>query len=128
MNRSTITWRLVIRTVCAMSLVLLSFAHRPVVTASQNNMSSVELAAYALPDETALSFCLFGDLDGETGVERPCEFCRVAGSILLPRPSEDMEPDGLPVSVVFVVSVNMHRACVGFPPAAPPRGPPIVRI
>ncbi|PCI05641.1 MAG: hypothetical protein COB78_03330 [Hyphomicrobiales bacterium] len=110
-----------------MSLVLLSFAHRPVAVASQNDMPSVELVAYVLPDGSGLAFCLSGG-DGDGGVDRPCEFCRVAGSIVLPMPSNDLEPDGLPVSVAFVVPVKMHKACAGFPPAAPPRGPPTVRI
>lgn len=128
MRTTAINWRLVIRTICAVSLILLSFAHRPVASASQNEMSSVELAAYTLPGGTGLAFCLSGGDGGEAGAERPCEFCRIAGSVVLPVPTEEFEPDGLPVPVVFVVPVNMHKACAGFPPAAPPRGPPSVRI
>ena len=128
MKTSLITWGQFVRTVCVVSLVLLSFAHRPVISTSQNDMSPFELAAYTLPDGSGLTFCLSGGDGGEAGVERPCEFCRIAGSLVLPMPSEDVDADGLPVPVLFIVAVDMHKACAGFPPAAPPRGPPIVRI
>ena len=127
MKTSANTWGQIIRAVCALSLLLLSFAHRPVVSPSPSTLSSVELAAYALPDGTGLAFCLSGINGDESGVERPCEFCRIAGSFILPMPSKNVTPYGLPVPVAFVIPVDMHRACAGFPPAAPPRGPPVIR-
>lgn len=127
MRASIKTLRQFIRIICAMSLILLSFAHQPMAM-TQNETSFVDLTAYTLPDGTVLALCLSGGSNENPSFGGSCEFCRIASSVALPLPSGEFEPNRLSVSVAFVVSGEMDLVCAAFPPAAPPRGPPTLHI
>lgn len=109
-----------LRIICAMLLVSLAFAHRPVSAAPV-----VDLSIYALPDGSIGTLCLSGE-DGKTGkhVNHGCEACRLSSACAMPTLSgvaEDISPDEAAVIFAFAPE-RFHR--LNFPPNAPPRGPP----
>lgn len=114
----------ILRIVCAMLLVVLGFAHKPV---SASPYETADLAIYALPDGSVASLCL-ADQDGKQGmhVDRGCEACRLASGITVPvAPGDHAEIVRHETAVSFIVAAErFHR--LNFPPNAPPRGPPAV--
>ncbi len=114
----------IVRLACVLALVAIAFAHRPGAM-EPGAMPAEQLAAYVLPDGSLPDLCL-----PETGSKgafkaKPCEFCRIAGSALLPRPPFVAVALQLAIAVRQTVR-DQHGApaAPGFP-AAPPRGPPL---
>ena len=121
------TWRLAVRAICAVALMLAAFAHRPVALPAYGGD---DLAAYVLPDGSLPILCLT-DFDGDgkpDAVSDHCEFCRIAASVDLPAPPEVADRGGLGVVVAVLVPAEEHIPPSGVPPSAPPRGPPTFRI
>ncbi|ARQ58426.1 UNVERIFIED_ORG: hypothetical protein GGE64_000271 [Rhizobium etli] len=76
---------LFLRMLCALSLLLLGFAHQaPQAVASDG----YDAAAYMLPDGSFASLCVtVKDTGGKTVVIKPnCEACRLSASVILPTP------------------------------------------
>lgn len=126
MTKSRTTAGIVLRIVCAMILVAIGFAHKPLNSALA---SGPDMAAYELPDGTVASLCL-PDEDGKTGKhhDNGCEACRITSSIAVPQPPRDCDTT-MPAAeaAVFVFTPeSLHRLI--FPPSAPPRGPPAVPV
>lgn len=113
-----------VRLACVLALVVVAFAHRPGLL-PPGVMPAEQLAAYVLPDGTLPDLCL-----PETGGKgafkaKPCEFCRTAGSALLPEPPVVAAALGLvPALPGSIRDRHAAPAAPGFP-AAPPRGPPL---
>lgn len=119
------TSSLALRIFCAMLLVVLGFAHRPL--AATNLLA---ISAYALPDGSLPTICIPGDSDGKTGkdVGPRCDACRIASAAALPSPScesADVAPTVERVAFAFTPE-RFHR--LNFPPNAPPRGPPALPV
>jgi hypothetical protein len=74
-----------VRITCALALLLVAFAHRPMAFAAV----SFDVSAYTLPDGTIPDLCIPGNAG--TGEVHPtgCEFCRLAGAVILPEPSPE---------------------------------------
>jgi hypothetical protein len=86
-------WRKTVRVLSALALLFLSFAHQP---AFARQITPAMAAGYLLPDGTIGDIC-FG-LDGIEGKSHGsshealapvCDYCRLAGSIVLPSPPGD---------------------------------------
>lgn len=113
-----------LRFACIMALAFVAHAHRPV---SLSAASSVDLAAYVLPDGTLPIICHAGSAgEQDTHPDRLCDFCHIASGSALPSP-----PDGAP-AIVFAgkgTPLGAEQACAVrrrcFPPSAPPHGPPL---
>lgn len=110
------------RLFCALLLVLIGFAHKPVQTFASTNAPGV---IYTLPDGSIADIC-YGDYDDGAKkhvVDRGCDACRLAASILLPMvdveasaPRPDLQ------STILGWDEAFHRLLQ--PPSASPRGPP----
>ncbi|MCO4317007.1 hypothetical protein M8997_007415 [Phyllobacterium sp. 21LDTY02-6] len=118
-------WRQTVRILCALALVLVAFAHKPVAIADP---APIDLAAYALPDGTLPTLCLTdqgSDDDHKSSWHGTgCEACRLSASFILPVPPKANDP-----SVVPLPSLNVKREAAliarsAYPPAAPPHAPP----
>ena len=117
------TWRLAVRAICAVALMLAAFAHRPLALPVY---AGEDLAAYVLPDGS-LPVLYLGDYDGDgkpDGISGHCEFCRIAASVDLPAPPQVADRGGLGTFVAVLVPGEDHIPPSGVPPSAPPRGPP----
>ncbi|THV25349.1 hypothetical protein [Peteryoungia ipomoeae] len=79
------TAQMILRLFCAMVFLSVGFAHRtPAAIASESQSS-----AYVLPDGTFAGLCA-AHLDHEQSKPaNDCQACRLAGSVILPPPSDD---------------------------------------
>jgi hypothetical protein len=108
-----------VRITCALALLLVAFAHRPMAFAAE----PFDLAAYTLPDGTIPDLCI--PVDAGTGEVHPtgCEFCRLAVAVIMPEPSPEFWR---------VLAAGERIATPASAPAIPPlaaflhpvRGPP----
>jgi hypothetical protein len=115
-----------LRMLCAMLLVFLGFAHKPIVASAASLPAS---ASFVLPDGTVASLCLPGH-DGakDSHVDRGCDACRLASSIALPEScAEAQRVAGRPADDLFALPAGSFRR-LNFPPSAPPRGPPSLPV
>ncbi|MFD1327524.1 hypothetical protein [Mycoplana ramosa] len=117
-----------VRMLCMLALVFLSFAHKPVVAAS---LSPSELAAITLPDGTIADLCINGGVEHgkpKQGLGPGCEACRISAAILLPSPS-DIAGRMIAFRVVgdrpLVEAVFTGQR---YEPGAPPTAPPHLSI
>ena len=81
--------RIMLRTLCALALMLVGFSHQ--VPAYARSTLPVDIASFALPDGSLPDLCLPGDDDAHKGkavFDTGCEACRIASAILLPAPSD----------------------------------------
>ena len=81
-----------LRILCAVSLLMLTFAHQPFANAPTD---VPDLAAYQLPDGSIPSICLANaferdDEKGKTGSTQ-CEACRISHGVALPGPASSFE-------------------------------------
>ncbi|WP_018239796.1 hypothetical protein [Ensifer sp. BR816] len=119
-------WRIAVRLLAAFALVLLSFAHKPVIGAD-----AALAAEYRLPDGSFAEIC-FGTEgvdhgDGKSPAIAPiCEACRLSASVLVPEPPQASVPadrgDWLAESPVTEIQVALTPLRL----LPPPRGPPIL--
>lgn len=118
-------WRLAVRMLCALALVFVAFAHKPVASAYAD---PIELAAYTLPDGTVPVLCLPGSGDEDqhksawhgTG----CEACRLSASFILPVPPI---ASGLKLQPAQSLAIQREAILIArslYPPSAPPQAPP----
>jgi hypothetical protein len=71
-----------VRITCALALLLVAFAHRPVAFAAV----PFDVTAYVLPDGTIPDLCVPGNAGNGEIHATGCEFCRLASGIILPEP------------------------------------------
>lgn len=76
-----------LRILCAAVLLSLGFAHQPVIAAAP--LASYD-EAYRLPDGTFAEICTEGGHDKVPAARPVCEVCLLAGSIILPQPSDEV--------------------------------------
>ena len=114
-----------LRMLCALSLMLVAFAHRPLaLTDSASTYSNVDVAAFVLPDGTLPDLCLDDEKSGHHSAASHCEACRIVSSVDLPAPF-----DGYVVTRWFAAAelALPQDATFVYPalrPGASPRGPP----
>lgn len=111
------------RLACVLSLLLVSFVHRPQITVSND---AVDLAAYVLPDGTIPVLCLTGGNGEEKGKvdSGSCEYCRLAASVALPDAPADFQSCALSSDIPFIPPGDDVFVRQAFLVNAPPRGPP----
>ncbi len=102
-----------------LALLLSAFAHRPMAAAA-----GLDAAAYALPDGSLQSFCLPGDGETKNGSASGCEFCRLAGTMLVPEPPMVLQ-ERLGVHAGTLQDGCFNDLTQIALPAAPVRGPPL---
>ena len=122
-------WTLAVRLLAAFALVLLSFAHTPVLAKSPNPAIAAD---YRLPDGTFADIC-FGTegVDHDRGRDKAplapvCEACRLAASILLPTPPDASLPVG---NGRWLAKAPIVEAAATLEPPRllpPSRGPPLL--
>ena len=116
-----------VRGLCALALILVAFAHQPAAVSGIPGTRAVDLSVYALPDGSLPQLCISGLSDsGETGfVLGPCEFCRIAGTFLLPPPTCVPQPLVRAVAFNPAPPRDDHPVRTGHRPDTPLRGPPL---
>jgi len=114
-----------VRMLCALSLLLVAFAHKPLISsAAASAYTGVDVAEFILPDGTLPDLCLSDEEDGHHSASNHCEACRILASADLPAPVD-----------VFIVNLLHPAAGLKWPrddrfarsflrPGASPRGPP----
>lgn len=111
----------IVRALCALSLVLISFAHRPALA-----YVAGPATAFVFPDGSVAVNCLAGrdgDGNGSSGFES-CEFCRIAGAIASPAPPDIFESCSISVRAYAPLPDDDVIVRQAFFANAPPRGPP----
>ncbi|HUH50032.1 MAG TPA: hypothetical protein VLZ56_09285 [Mycoplana sp.] len=117
-----------VRMLCMLALVFLSFAHKPVAAAP---LSPAELAAITLPDGTVADLCINGGVEHgkpKQGLGQGCEACRIGAAVLLPAPSD---VGGRVIAFRIVGDRPLIEATVTgqrYEPGAPPTAPPHLSI
>ncbi len=124
MTRRRMTgWALCLRILCAVGLLFVGLAHRPMLAAGP---SPAELAAYVLPDGSLADLCINDTVDNKIkpAPGAKCEACRIAGATLLPAPA-DLAGTALTVRRIALLppmeeALPSRRERPGAPPRAPP--------
>ncbi|MDH6264652.1 hypothetical protein M2360_000033 [Rhizobium sp. SG_E_25_P2] len=114
--------RKLLRLLCALLLVMLGFAHKPVQTFAAGSTPG---AFYTLPDGSIADICYGDDEDGakKHAYDQGCDACRLVASTLLPIVDIDMHaPRPELRSTVLAWDAAFQRLLM--PPSASPRGPP----
>lgn len=114
-----------VRMLCALSLLLVAFAHRPLALDDAASVaSSVELAAFVLPDGTLPDLCLTGEDDARHSAANHCEACRIVSSVDLPSPLGGYVITRWFADAELAVPQDARLAYPALRPGASPRGPP----
>ncbi|TLX13375.1 hypothetical protein [Rhizobium sp. MHM7A] len=116
-----------LRILCALTLVLVGFAHQP--PAAAGDLGPAGLAQYVLPDGTLPTLCVTVNDTSDQGRQdkihsHGCEACRISASALMPAPA-----DAAGAPIVFAAAVELPRRAESFrrrpfPPNTRPRAPP----
>ncbi|AWM25053.1 hypothetical protein N181_14180 [Sinorhizobium fredii USDA 205] len=121
-------WRIAVRLLAAIALVLLSFAHKPSLALRADAALAAE---YRLPDGSYAEICFGTDGVDHQGEKSPaiapiCEVCRLAASVLVPEPPQASVPADAgnwraeqPLTEIQVAPAPLRLL-------PPPRGPPIL--
>ncbi|MCY0094236.1 hypothetical protein [Hoeflea ulvae] len=114
-----------VRIVCALSLMLVAFAHKPLVSSSAAAAyASVDVADYILPDGTLPDLCLTGEGTGKHAVASACEACRIVSSVNLPAPVDVFLVNRRNATAEPLVAQDLSLASPALCSSASPRGPP----
>ncbi len=125
------TWQWGARILCAVALLLVGFAHQPIM-ATPDEISPIELAQYRLPDGSLPILCItYKDADGKVhgkAYAPACQACRIASAALLPTPPTEIcerlaSPRG---ETIGARPEAFHRQL--YPPNTGPRAPPVLDI
>lgn len=121
-----------LRMLCAMLLVALGFAHKPIDAHAMTPMdlasvTSVDLSDYVLPDGSIADICFAGHVDKAPSgqhIDNTCEACRLSAASAVPLPSlSDEQIIRHEASVIFPLPVVMASTVLRLG-ASSPRGPP----
>ena len=117
MTARSVTVAKLLRILCAVVLLSLGFAHRPVEAAAP--LASYD-EAYRLPDGTFAEICTEGRHEEAPAAKPACEVCLLSASIMLPTPNSEglltrwaaflLNPLGTDVHLLGVTSVTRPRS------------------
>ncbi|SOE17629.1 hypothetical protein SAMN05877838_2531 [Hoeflea halophila] len=114
------------RLLCALSLLLVGFAHKPVsASAAPSAYAGVDIADYVLPDGTLPDLCLSGEEDGHHSGPDHCEACRIFGSADIPAPVGGYLVNSLSPAQHLTSRQDERPVRSILSPGASPRGPPL---
>ena len=115
-----------VRLVCMLALVMVGFAHKPVMAEAP---FAVQFAAYVLPDGTLPTLCITDDgrqksKPGDVVMDRGCDACRLSATVLLPTP-----PQVGAATLIYSYEAPLFERQVYlvqrlYPPSSGPRAPP----
>lgn len=110
---------------CALSLLLVAFAHKPLLSsAAASGYVGVDIADYVLPDGTLPDLCLGGEEDGHHFIAGHCEACRIFGSVDLPSPIDVFVVNALGPAAHLTARLDDRFVRSILRPGASPRAPP----
>ncbi|TCQ81961.1 hypothetical protein EDF68_101343 [Ochrobactrum sp. BH3] len=120
---------LAVRLLSVLALMLVAFAHKPVVLASPEELL---LAEYVLPDGSYPVLCITDHAVDKDGHDRDqhlhnsniCDACRISSAFLCPAPtaSSGAAPNAALAHAVVPSQPVLWRDI--YPPSAPPQAPP----
>lgn len=114
-----------LRMLCALSLMLVAFAHKPLVSsATASAYAEVNIAEYILPDGTLPELCLDGEADTHHAAAGTCEACRIVSSVDLPAPMGGFVTNRRLAPVDLAPAGQPADTRPALRPGASPRGPP----
>ena len=114
-----------VRMLCALSLLLVAFAHRPLALEMAPAYSAADVASFTLPDGTLPDLCLTGDEDGTHHSDaNHCDACRIVSSVDLPSPFDGYVIARWSAMAPLAVPQDDRLAYPALRPGASPRGPP----
>ena len=114
-----------LRMLCALSLLLVAFAHKPVtVSAAALAYDGVDIAEFVLPDGTLPDLCLSDEENGHSSAYNHCEACRIFGSVELPSAFDSYVINRLSADAQLTSPRDIRAARSLLRPGASPRGPP----
>lgn len=114
-----------VRMLCALSLLLVAFAHKPLTTsAAASAYVGVDVADFILPDGTLPDLCLGGEEDGHQSAFNHCEACRIIASVDVPSPIDVFVVNLLGPAAQLPPRQNDRFVRSFLRPGASPRGPP----
>jgi hypothetical protein len=113
------------RLICALALMMVGFAHQPVVA----QPAAVQFAAYVLPDGTLPTLCVYDDgsrSQPAKGIhDHGCDACRLAAAILMPE-APSLGAQAIAFSAIARTIERHYRlARTLYPPNSGPRAPPV---
>lgn len=122
-----------VRLICALSLLLVAFAHKPLsasaaAVALQFAYAGVDVAEFILPDGTLPDLCLEGEGSGEHSGAGHCEACRIVSAAGLPVPMDLYLVNQVPVPVLLASRQKDVAPRPALQPGASPRGPPVSTV
>ncbi|MBC7281984.1 MAG: hypothetical protein H5U12_11180 [Hoeflea sp.] len=113
------------RMLCALALMLVAFAHRPLALETAPAYAAADLASFVLPDGTLPDLCVTGEDDGtHHSVANHCEACRIVSSVDLPSPFDGYVITRWSSAAALAVPQDATFAYPALRPGASPRGPP----
>jgi len=114
-----------VRMLCALSLLLVAFAHKPIVSsATASAYAGVNVADFVLPDGTLPDLCLDSGGTGEHASAGHCEACRIVSSVDLPSPFDGYVINRWIAPAELTVLRDASFTHPALRPGASPRGPP----
>lgn len=115
-----------VRMLCALSLLLVAFAHKPLtLSAAASAYAGVDIAEFVLPDGTLPDLCLTGEEDGtHHSLANHCEACRIVSSVDLPSPFNGYVVIRLSAAAELSVPQDARFTRPFLRANASPRGPP----
>ena len=115
-----------VRMLCALSLLLVAFAHRPLsFTDIASSYSDVDVAEYILPDGSLPVICVTDEEDDHhQSAATHCEACRIVASVDLPSPLDSYLVTRWFVAADLVILRDASPERPALRPGASPRGPP----
>lgn len=126
-QRPTCSWHWM-RIVCALSLLLVAFAHKPLdVSGGFQGSIDTSLSAYVLPDGSVPDICLTGNDDGSHHVAASdCEACRLSASVGLVSSLDSVGLDCgfIPEQAKLAEAAALAAAAIR--PGSGPRAPPLL--
>lgn len=114
------------RMLCALSLLLVAFAHKPLVSsAAASAYVGVDVADFILPDGRLPDLCLGGEEDGHHSAFNHCEACRIFASVDVPSAVDVFVVNPLSPAAHLTARLDDRVARSFLRPGASPRGPPL---
>lgn len=114
-----------VRMLCALSLLLVAFAHKPLAsTDAGSNYADAEIASFVLPDGTLPEICLTNEDSGRHAAANPCEACRLSASVDLPSRLDIFAINLWFAAAELAVPEDARFIYPALRPGASPRGPP----
>jgi hypothetical protein len=120
-----VDWRICVRVLAALALVLVAFAHQPL---EARGKGVPDASAYAFPDGSIPIICVTLPARSSKAPAPhvlPCSACLIAGSVLVPIPAAFAAPPFGAGDAVVDTPWERLVARAAFPPQAPPQGPPL---